>query len=462
MTLGGDYHHIPGYWEWTEDILGRSQETLTKGILYEEVVSDAKELTGLDVKKVRYISRTCTKGDFIRPRTFKMECMMASERKVGLAIPVLDSIYSGLNKISFSARLDQIKTLMDIAGSTTVMHLGNSDKVPINKALITDVPPSSNAKLPNQHANKKSHTPSAIYEGKTPTQTTHISKRLSQDENESSSKDHCWKRVKVHFDDAKGISLPVVEIHDDTNNPLRTISALAKEPTNVTALQREGSYDSDESVFSPDLTEPPSTVKMGEGRTSFSCNEVKATLDSEICKLLLAIMLVFDGKKVVLDAQKNYISSLWTVIQGKILKCDVDCASSLEYKVQVIIKEMDCKDVDISPLRKLLHDFFDLATSYDQARSMLHDMNEEAAREELFYVVGERLTYAMLEEDEKDLKSLLEEGENEAKEAKLEFSVAAKEFDAGFDADLSNGVDQKKERLEAMHQDLINYKLHLD
>ncbi|PHT83196.1 hypothetical protein T459_11639 [Capsicum annuum] len=71
------------------------------------------------------------------------------------------------------------------------------------------------------------------------------------------------------------------------------------------------------------------------------------------------------------------------VIQGKLSKCDVDCTSSLEDKIQVIIKEMDCKDVDTSLLGKLLRDFFDLSTLYDQARSMLHDMDVEAARAEL-------------------------------------------------------------------------------
>ncbi|KAM3287817.1 hypothetical protein P3S67_021247 [Capsicum chacoense] len=68
----------------------------------------------------------------------------------------------------------------------------------------------------------------------------------------------------------------------------------------------------------------------------------------------------------------------------------------------------------------------------------------------------------MLEEDEKALEGILAEAKNETKEARLESSIVAKEFDARFDADLSNVVDQKKERLEAMRQDLINYKLCLD
>ncbi|PHT50128.1 hypothetical protein CQW23_09875 [Capsicum baccatum] len=214
--------------------------------------------------------------------------------------------------------------------------------------------------LPNPHENKRSHTPPVVYEGKTPNQTTHVSKRLSQDESESSSRNHFWKRVNLHFNNVRGTSLPVIEIHDETDNPLRTILALAEE--------REGSYDSDESVSCLNLMEPPSTAKMGEGPTFVSYNKVKATLDFDICKLS---------------------------------KCDVDCASSLKDEVQVIIMEMNYKDVDISSLRKLLHDFFDLATLYNQARSMLYNMNEEAAREKLFFVEVECLSNAMLKEDEK-------------------------------------------------------------
>ncbi|PHT27545.1 hypothetical protein CQW23_32851 [Capsicum baccatum] len=497
MTLEGEYRHIPGYWEWTEGILGRSQDTFSKlgaprqllltfvgevsislwdlhilgglptqGILNEEVVPEAKKLTGLDTKKVRYISQTYeylfvafhnlrdasqevsfrdwitfwykkpSKYDPALPRQEKkasrpelthnpsgvlpdtLRWSHAEEKNIPrimkneICTGSLDKglIFWRIRTLSRSSLREtfpsiapnvgeffgtdyqtwckkthgdffghHLQTLMDIAGSTTVVYLGNSDKVPTNEDLITDVPPSSNAKFPNQHANKRSHTPPAVYEGKTPTQTTHVSKRLSQDESKSSSIDHCWKRVKVNFDDAKGISPPAIEIHDDTDNPLRTISALAR---------RYGSHDSDESVSGPDLIEPPFTVKIREGRISVSCNKIKATLDSDICKPLLVVMSVLDGKKVILDTQENYISSLRTIIQGKLSKCDVDCASSLEDEVQ--------------------------------------------------------------------------KAKNEAKEANLESFIAAKEFDASFDADLSNGVDQKKERLEAMRQDLINYKLCLD
>jgi len=117
MTVEGEYRHIPRYWEWTEDILGRSQEVLGTaqiydvvyaslftydrnsnilqafceawcpktntfltsvgelsislwdlhvlgglpiwGSLYEEIVPEAKELVGSDEKRTKYIPRTC-------------------------------------------------------------------------------------------------------------------------------------------------------------------------------------------------------------------------------------------------------------------------------------------------------------------------------------------------------------------------------------------------------------------
>ncbi|PHU29671.1 hypothetical protein BC332_01764 [Capsicum chinense] len=221
-----------------------------------------------------------------------------------------------------------LQTLMNIIGSTTTTYLGNSNEVPINEALITDVPPSSNARLSNQYENERSHTPSVVCGDKAPTQTTHVSKGLPQDKNESRSRDLCNKRVKVHFDDGRGTSPLVIEIHNKTNNPLRTIPALIEEGN---------------------VSQMPCFKRMRrlERHPPFR-NHYRIGKKKELCR-----------------------------------------------KVQV-------------------------------------------------------------------LESLLAESKNEAKEARLETSVVVKEFDARFDADLSNGVDQKKEHLEAMRQDLINYKLCLD
>ncbi|KAG5610982.1 hypothetical protein H5410_022263, partial [Solanum commersonii] len=52
--------------------------------------------------------------NFIRPETFKMSSLMVSGRRVSLAIPVLASIYHGLNKISNSSQLDHIRVCFPI------------------------------------------------------------------------------------------------------------------------------------------------------------------------------------------------------------------------------------------------------------------------------------------------------------------------------------------------------------
>ncbi|XP_060174390.1 uncharacterized protein LOC132605188 [Lycium barbarum] len=188
-----------------------------------------------------------------------------------------------------------------------------------------------------------------------------------------------------------------------------------------------------------------------------------------------------------------FISNLWVVIRDKLSGSDVDRSSSLEEEIQVILQDMDGKDVDVSPLMNLLKSFFELAASYDQARSDLYDKDMEAARKEISIAAGEHLSNAMFEEHEKverassirqsldevrekleklrakekKLELLLEATEKEVEEAKLRALTAGKEFDACHDVDLSNANDsidleQKKGRLEAMRQDLINYKLCLD
>ncbi|MCE3051005.1 hypothetical protein HAX54_048735 [Datura stramonium] len=96
-----------------------------------------------------------------------------------------------------------------------------------------------------------------------------------------------------------------------------------------------------------------------------------------------------------------FISEIWNVIRGKLLGNDIDYASSLKEEVHVILNEMDCKDMDVSPLMKLLKSFFELAAIYDQARSTLHDKDMDVARKKLSITARERLSNSMFDEHEK-------------------------------------------------------------
>ncbi|MCD7460187.1 hypothetical protein HAX54_043036 [Datura stramonium] len=315
---------------------------------------------------------------------------------------------------------------------------------------------------------------------------THISKnRSSQGESNSSHEDRCWKKVRPRSDKSRDTDLAVVEIHDCVDSPSRTLIVLIKERSIATRRSQK----SGESIFSPNPIKSPSTGKIEKEATFAPRDRVRARSSSDLQKHPTTAVSVFDGKKVFLSYRKMFISELWTVIRGKLSGSDVDCASSLKEEVQVILDEMDGKGVDVSPFMKLWKSFFELASIYDQAQSTLHDKDMEAARKEFSITAGERLSNAMLEEydkiekvssilqylnevkekieklriKEKDPEILLDATEREVEEAKLGVSTAEKDFDACNDADLLNSDDltdleQKKERLEAMRQDLItNY-----
>ncbi|KAL0406232.1 UNVERIFIED_CONTAM: hypothetical protein Slati_3937100 [Sesamum latifolium] len=86
------------------------------GCLYDEVVPSALELIGADEKGggsllsgllsllALHVRSPGKDVNSIRPSTFKMASMMANGRRVSLAIPVLTSIYEGLNIIASSSR----------------------------------------------------------------------------------------------------------------------------------------------------------------------------------------------------------------------------------------------------------------------------------------------------------------------------------------------------------------------
>ncbi|MCD7451342.1 hypothetical protein HAX54_011126 [Datura stramonium] len=121
--------------------------------------------------------------------------------------------------------------------------------------------------------------------------------------------------------------LAVLEIPDNVDSLSRTLIVPFKE-------------ESGESVFGPNPIKSSSVGKTETETTSISRNGVRATLSSDLQKHPTATVSVFDGKKVVLNYRKMFISELWSVIRGKISGSNVDCASSLKEEVQVILEEM--------------------------------------------------------------------------------------------------------------------------
>ncbi|MCD9640436.1 hypothetical protein HAX54_025739 [Datura stramonium] len=128
------------------------------------------------------------------------------------------------------------------------------------------------------------------------------------------------------------------------------------------------------------------------------------------------------SRTLTVPFKEKFISELWSVIRGKLFGRDVDCASSLKEEVQVILEEMDGKDVDVPPLLRLMKSFFELVALYDQARSTLHDKDMEASLSEV------KKEIEKLHRKEKDLEVLLEATQKEFEEAKLGVSTAEKDL----------------------------------
>ncbi|KAF3669444.1 hypothetical protein FXO38_07581 [Capsicum annuum] len=136
--------------------------------------------------------------------------------------------------------------------------------------------------------------------------------------------------------------------------------------------------------------------------------------------------------------------------------------------------------------KNLLESFFELFTSYDQARSTLIDKAEEIEKSESYIKAKEHLELVMKERDEKSeelpvayqylekerkkvkkFKSLRDAAKEEVRKIESKVSTAEEEFNKCADIPLatqnaSNDVDQKKQVLEDSLQDLVNYKLCLD
>nr|XP_016507312.1 PREDICTED: uncharacterized protein LOC107825000 [Nicotiana tabacum] len=304
-------------------------------------------------------------------------------------------------------------------------------------------------------------------------------KCLSQEESDSSKGDQYWKRKRPNPEG-------VIEVQS-VDSPSRTLTAQNKEANNV-VLQRVRPQDSGESVAGPNPQKSSSKAKADQEATSISLNGIRAKLGSDLHERPTVAASVFDGKKVVLDIRKEFILKLWTSIQRKLKGSTADNVSELEENTKVILEAMGGDDVDISPLKNLLESLFELAASYNKTRSDLSEKVEENARSDIevcltnamikeeekvrevssirqsLIIVKEKIE--KLREKEKDLESLLEAAEEEAEEAKLGASTARKEYDACCTAlltadDLAD-LDKKKKYLEAMLNDLANYKLCLD
>ncbi|MCE5166021.1 hypothetical protein HAX54_014087, partial [Datura stramonium] len=327
-------------------------------------------------------------GDFIRLETFKTATMMATKRKISLAVPVLASIYSCLSKKFQSSQLDLVRIRFPIhyvygwLAHYFKTHYAFANG-PSNPPMVA-FPGDGVARYydKRKHGNTSTNEITLLGLLRFVPISTKISEVAPQGCSNATPRlaiprpqCSCYpSNAKAR--DLREANLAVLEIPDSVDSPLRTLTVHFKESNYDGALPRGWSQESGESVSGPNPIKSSFAGKTKKEATSIHRNRVRARLSSDLQKHPTAAVSAFDGKKG----------------EGRDIK--------------VVQKREGCR----SP----------------------------------FGSHRERI-----------------------EEAKIGVSTTDKDFDACNDADLLNDDDltdleQKRERLEAMRQDLINYKLCLD
>ncbi|OIT34403.1 hypothetical protein A4A49_61160 [Nicotiana attenuata] len=282
----------------------------------------------------------------------------------------------------------------------------------------------------------------------------------SQNESDSSHGDQNFKRVKPYSNKQGDANFGVIEITDNIGSASRTLMSI-KEPNCVHILiasHQSKPQGSSESVADLDLRKSLPIPKSDLEETSIPSLGAKS--GPNLHQRTTPTMSIFDGRKIMLLLFK--------------------------FEIQVILEEMDAKDMDISPLKDLLTAFFELATSYDQARSTLFDKDVDVEKSESFFNAKEHLDLVLTEkgkkveklsttsqslkeakEKVKQLRALRDVAKKEVEEIESRVSSAEEEYRRCSDVSLATiddlaGVETKKQHLDATLKDLVNYNLCLD
>ncbi|KAK4397402.1 hypothetical protein Sango_1576800 [Sesamum angolense] len=336
----------------------------------------------------------------IRPSTFKMASLMANGRRVNLAIPVLASIYEGLNTIATSPKpaggakyyepreaRKRIHKAEFVSWACNMLvkaepfkfvddgraeELDHSYFVAIRSSYLTlrrggrfIVEPYSPHRFGRQFGpksikitlkRKKTRTnklmvendpphaliPPIVIECDSQAAIVEVSKGKCSSHNvadsDSSNKDRHWKRQRKET-----MPLKATETNENASR-----SSLANFVAEVVLLDHES-----ETSHSSTMTPP---LGMGLKRKQSSPP---------------AAVSVLKGESFLFNYQKEFLQRLWSGLIVKISNTPIDFLSSIEDDVHLILESMKSfQKFDISKVEESLNMFFAKVRAYDEARSL--------------------------------------------------------------------------------------------
>ncbi|KAL0427482.1 UNVERIFIED_CONTAM: hypothetical protein Slati_2923000 [Sesamum latifolium] len=397
----------------------------------------------------------------IRPSTFKMASMMASGRRVSLAIPVLASIYEDLNTIATSSRPTHTSPSFPVHFVYAWLASYFKTHYPVWQGLYGPKMTRFLVKEVQSIMTHKKHASGSI--SPKPTKIT-IKCKKHEDEQVDSGENNPphvlvlsimvksnSQAVVVDASKEKGPSHNLVD--SDSSNKDRHWKRQKKELTPLKATEASASRSPSADFF----------VQLEEKVQSIDASEESETSHSWTTTPPLGMGLkgkqlprppavsVFEGESFLFNRQKEFLQKLWSNILMKISDTLVDFLSSIEDDVHLVLESMKSfHNFDI--MKEAKARFQDVQAKASEEASKVQSIVDELEHieKEIMALRGQRTSlYAALKEQ----KQLNHDAQANVHE--VEEDIATLDNTAPFDDAI---VEGSKANLEILKEDLKSLK----
>ncbi|KAK6153625.1 hypothetical protein DH2020_013264 [Rehmannia glutinosa] len=321
--------------------------------------------------------------NMIRPSTFKMAGIKTSGRRVGLVVPVLASIYKGLNKIAGSSRPSRIYSTFpvhfvyggakyyDPADARKRIHKG--ELVSLTCTMITKEKDFTCVDNGNAEEFERNYF-LAIRSNYLPLRQENIASLINMEQSDELPRGTKPNNGSGLVDANNQASLHVAPLANECNaqaNKRKNISHPAEESSsNVDRHWKRPKKDSGSlsSQDVDDIADHPLQIETFAAETTReeTLNLAKATKTPHS-----VAFSVFEGGKFLYKHQREFLQNMWSDLREKLASTSIDFISSIKEDVFVVLESMKSfKNFDLSHLEELLEALFAQAAAYDEARSI--------------------------------------------------------------------------------------------
>ncbi|KAL0396595.1 UNVERIFIED_CONTAM: hypothetical protein Scaly_0107900 [Sesamum calycinum] len=301
----------------------------------------------------------------IRPSTFKMASLMANGRRVNLAIPVLASIYEGLNTIATSP--NQPMTRFSGEGGAKYYEPREARKR-IHKAEFVSWACNMLVKaepfkfVDDGRAEELDHSYFVAI------RSSYLTLRRGGRFIVEPYSPHRFGRQFGYYQDPKLIKITLKRKKDED----KQVDGGENDPP--CALVPPIVIECDSQAAVVELEDEVQSIDVGEESETSHSSTMTPPLGMGLKRKQSsppAAVSVLKGESFLFNYQKEFLQRLWSGLIVKISNTPVDFLSSIEDDVYLILESMKSfQKFDVSKVEESLNMFFAKVRAYDEARSL--------------------------------------------------------------------------------------------